>query len=190
MPTARKLLAGLALALTAISCSDDRAPTAPTDQGASAPTAPKISRAPGIFESDPPQTFAGVSQAIAFVKVTHFYYEEGQLFVDGQVLAANGAVIDNFSHEAATLTRSGAPTQPTCQILNLDIGEIHLNVLGLDIVLAPVHLDITGQTGQGRLLGNLLCALAGLLDPGPVLGGLLTALQNLLNQINAILAGL
>ena len=43
MPTARKLLAGLALALTAISCSDNNNPTAPAatdNQTPSAPTAP------------------------------------------------------------------------------------------------------------------------------------------------------
>ena len=38
MPTARKLIAGLALALTAVSCTD-KGPTAPTDQGKTA-TAP------------------------------------------------------------------------------------------------------------------------------------------------------
>jgi hypothetical protein len=41
----------------------------------------------------------------------------------------------------------------------------------------------------GNLLGNLLCALVGILD-GPQLGGFLNAITNLLNQINAILAGL
>jgi len=41
-------------------------------------------------------------------------------------------------------------------------------------------LDLTGQTGAGNLLGNLLCGIAGLLDsPG--------GLARLLNQILGIL---
>ena len=54
----------------------------------------------------------------------------------------------------------------TCQILDLDIGRIRLDLLGLVIDLAPVHLDITAVTGSGNLLGNLLCALVRLLDSG------------------------
>jgi hypothetical protein len=49
-----------------------------------------------------------------------------------------------------------------------------------------VHLVITAERGPGNLLGNLLCAVAGLLDGGAN-GG---AIQQLLNQINAILARL
>ena len=41
---------------------------------------------------------------------------------------------------------------------------------------------LVGATGAGQLLGNLLCAVAGLLDGGP-LAGLLGQLVGLLNQI-------
>ena len=47
-------------------------------------------------------------------------------------------------------------------------------------------LDIIAVAGAGNLLGNLLCAVAGLLDGGP-LAGLLGQLQTLLNQILAAL---
>ena len=43
-------------------------------------------------------------------------------------------------------------------------------------------LNIDAVSGTNALLGNLLCAVAGLLDGGP-LGGLLGRLTNLLNQI-------
>jgi hypothetical protein len=49
-----------------------------------------------------------------------------------------------------------------------------------------VHLNITAQSAPGNLLGNLLCAVAGLLNGGQ-LGAQLAAL---LNQILAILSGL
>lgn len=73
-----------------------------------------------------------------------------------------------------------------CDILNLDLGPLNLNVLGFVIDLAPVVLDITAVTGSGNLLGNLLCAVVRLLD-GP---GLFAAVGNLLDQINGILGAL
>jgi hypothetical protein len=39
-----------------------------------------------------------------------------------------------------------------------------LNVLGLKVHLNRVVLDITAVSGPGNLLGNLLCAVAHLLD--------------------------
>jgi hypothetical protein len=45
----------------------------------------------------------------------------------------------------------------------------------LKVDLSRVILDITAQTGAGNLLGNLLCAVTGLLDPD--------GLARLLNQI-------
>jgi hypothetical protein len=69
----------------------------------------------------------------------------------------------------------------TCDVLHLTLGPLDLNLLGLKIHLDRVVLDITAVTGPGNLLGNLLCAVTGLLDGG--LGGLLGRLTNLLNRI-------
>jgi len=44
-------------------------------------------------------------------------------------------------------------------------------------------LNITAVPGAGNLLGNLLCAVANLLNGGGGLSTLLTQLTNLLNQI-------
>lgn len=57
-----------------------------------------------------------------------------------------------------------AAQQRRCQILFLDIGPIFLDLLGLQIDLSRIVLDITAVRGPGNLLGNLLCAVAGLLD--------------------------
>ena len=80
------------------------------------------------------------------------------------------------------------PTPGSCDILNLVLGPLHLDVLGLVIDLNQVILNITGQTGAGNLLGNLLCGLFGILDNLAGVTGFLQALQNLLAAINAILA--
>jgi hypothetical protein len=70
-----------------------------------------------------------------------------------------------------------------CPILHLELGPLSLDLLGLQVNLNQVVLDITAVPGAGNLLGNLLCAVAGLLD-NP------NGLARLLNQILAILSGL
>lgn len=52
-----------------------------------------------------------------------------------------------------------------CPILTLDVGEIFLDLLGLQVETSTIEIDITAVAGEGNLLGNLLCAVAGLLDP-------------------------
>ena len=67
------------------------------------------------------------------------------------------------------------------------LGPLHLDVLGLVIDLNRVVLNITGQTGAGNLLGNLLCGLVGILDGGVILSRFLSVVNELLAAINAIL---
>jgi hypothetical protein len=79
-----------------------------------------------------------------------------------------------------TLTIRNISAQATCDILHLELGPLDLNLLGLVVHLNQIVLDIDAQSGPGNLLGNLLCAVAGLLD-NP------TGLADLLNRILAIL---
>jgi hypothetical protein len=59
------------------------------------------------------------------------------------------------------------------------LGPIDLNLLGLVVHVDKIVIDIDAQAGPGNLLGNLLCAVANLLNgTGP-----LSAIANLLNQI-------
>lgn len=69
----------------------------------------------------------------------------------------------------------------TCPVLHLVLGPLDLDLLGLQVHLDRVVLNIDAQSGAGNLLGNLVCAVAGLLDGG--LQGLLGRLVTLLNQI-------
>ena len=73
-----------------------------------------------------------------------------------------------------------------CDILNLVLGPLDLNLLGLEVHLNQVVLDIVAVTGAGNLLGNLLCAVVGLLDGA----GALLDIANLLNRILDVLSGL
>jgi hypothetical protein len=71
----------------------------------------------------------------------------------------------------------------SCDVLNLVLGPLDLNLLGLEVHLKQVVLDVVAVAGAGALLGNLLCAVAGLLDGV----GVLAQVSDLLNQILAVL---
>jgi len=81
---------------------------------------------------------------------------------------------------------TAAPSVVGCQILDLVLAPLDLDLLGLVVHLDRVHLNITAVPGAGELLGNLLCAVAGLLDNTQLLS-LGTVLTNLLNAILGIL---
>ena len=72
------------------------------------------------------------------------------------------------------LTSPSAVTPSATSILHLALGPVDLNLLGLDVHLdncanGPVTVDVSAQPGPGNLLGNLLSAVAGLLDNPRVL---------------------
>jgi hypothetical protein len=89
----------------------------------------------------------------------------------------NQTVTDSVNTSAAANAVAG------CQVLNLVLGPLNLNLLGLVVTLNQVTLNITAVPGAGNLLGNLLCAVVNLLNGT---GGL-TSLSALLNQILAAL---
>lgn len=70
--------------------------------------------------------------------------------------------------------------QASCDILHLELGPLSLDLLGLQVDLSRIVLDIDAQSGPGNLLGNLLCSVAGLLD-NP--GGLARVLDQILDII-------
>ncbi len=100
----------------------------------------------------------------------------GLTTITGTFTDAVTGIVTNF-----TTTLLGA--SGSCTILHLVLGPLDLNVLGLMVHLDRVVLDITAQAGPGNLLGNLLCAVAHLLD-GSASGN---ALTNLLNTLFGLL---
>jgi hypothetical protein len=87
---------------------------------------------------------------------------------------------------AAAAPASPASAQLSCEILRLSIGAVNLDLLGLTVSLNPVLLVISAVPGAGNLLGNLLCAIVGLLDGV----GTIVQIVQLLNQLLALLASL
>jgi len=111
----------------------------------------------------------------------------GQLVANGNftgTLTNAAGEVTNLVGTAVSSVVTPAQTSTGCQVLDLTLGPLHLNLLGLVVDLNQVHLNITAQPGPGNLLGNLLCAVTHLLDNT---GGANTTLQNLLNILNGLL---
>ena len=118
--------------------------------------------------------------------ITRFVARGGQLLAVGTL---TGTLTDSLGNVVGTITQQitlpVGVAQATCDILDLELGPLDLNLLGLMVHLDPVNLEITAQQGAGNLLGNLLCAVAGLLDNGA--NNALAGVARILNQILGIL---
>src|SRR3954469_5794406 len=107
----------------------------------------------------------------------------GRLFcslANARVTAARAAAVRSLNHglhgRSMHVMRFGVPTSAraaqaplpagTCAILDLVLGPLHLDLLGLVVAPNKVHLSITGRPADG-LLGRLLCGLAN--APAPAL---------------------
>jgi hypothetical protein len=120
-------------------------------------------------------TFTGTMTTTSFTLVNGVINAVGT--ITGTLIDSAGTVLGSITNQAVTIpltTFTG-----TCTILTLHTGAINLSLLGLNVSLSPIDLVITATAAPGNLLGNLLCAVAHLLDSN---GGL-AALTNLLNQI-------
>lgn len=124
------------------------------------------------------------------------FVRNGKAVVQGDLHAvmtrSNGQVVGRPTRHNVTLLVANPGAQPraqaqaaaACNILHLVLGPLDLNLLGLAVHLDRVVLDITANSGSGNLLGNLLCAVAHLLDNS---GLNLTQLLNLSSLLNRII---
>ena len=190
----RSFLATLALA-GAVACSDDRTPMAPDSQNLGDAQTPSTAQAavngplviPNVSGTlSDGGSFAG---SLTLTQVTR--NADGTILYASGTLTGVATLADNTTEsvtqifDATDLVTLLLDPQGSCRILELDLGPLNLDLLGLVVDLSAISLDVTAVAGPGNLLGNLLCAVAGLLD-----GSNLTALDRLLQQLNAILGGL
>jgi hypothetical protein len=150
--------------------------------------------APQGATAAPPTRLSGATVPITFTDPATGDSFAGTLTVDrfvaqGGELAAVTTVAGEVTNADGTTPVSQRTTldvlqiNATCQILHLELGPLDLNLLGLMVHLDEVVLDITAQAGPGNLLGNLLCAIAGLLDSNAPLTQLVNQLVALLNNL-------
>jgi len=119
------------------------------------------------------------------LNITSFANQGGALTAIGTVTTtladATGAI--------QTVTQSVAvpvdllASAASCQILDLVLGPINLDLLGLVVTTNQIHLNISAVPGAGNLLGNLLCAVTHLLDSGGPVSGLVGLLNNILRNL-------
>ena len=105
--------------------------------------------------------------------------------LSGTLTTTANTVVGTVTNVPVSLPVAPAAITATCDILHLVLGPLDLNLLGLVVHLDQVVLDITAQSGPGARLGNLLCAVAHLLDGSAPLNPIVA----LLNQILQLLGG-
>ena len=131
-----------------------------------------------------PLEVEGVTNAV--LTIERFVTQGNQLVAVGTFTG----VVDGreITRQVRIPVLTGGSQGGSCEILHLELGPLDLNLLGLMVHLDKIVLDITAQPGPGNLLGNLLCAVTGLLDQnGPL--DLVTGILNYLLQRGALVLG-
>lgn len=186
-PRLRTALAAALLAVTmtgmsvATGTAANAAPAAPS-------AAPVAQNALGTLTSDVTGTFTDANGGAGTFTGT---FTPSNFAAVGDQIQSTGTLTGNMvssdgSSQAVSQSQTFAVSQldPVgCQVLDLVLAPLDLNLLGLVVHLDRVHLNITAVPGAGNLLGNLLCALVGLLDGA----GTLAQIAALLSQILAAL---
>lgn len=111
-------------------------------------------------------TFTGRITGLTFERVGDEIQASGRLIgsLDGQRIneTFDGVALPILDENGDLIDLNG---DGVCQILFLELGPIFLDVLGLVVeVPDPIVVEIRAEQGPGNLLGNLLCALVGILD--------------------------
>ncbi len=180
----------LSVALLGAAAGTAVAATGPAQQQVVAPRAQQTPQAQqGTLTSTVDGTFTDATGRPGTVTGT---FTPSSFAQQGNGVVATGTLVatmvNSAGQQVGTTTQTVAvpmrlPQVAACPVLNLVLGPLDLNLLGLAVHLNQIHLNITAIPGAGNLLGNLLCAVAGLLDGTGGLGILVA-------DLNAILAAL
>lgn len=97
--------------------------------------------------------------------------------------SAEGEEAEGEEGEEEETEREEAVSDEGARLLHLNVDGLFLDLLGLEVDLDTVTLDLTAVEGESKLLGNLLSAVSGLLGGDP--------LSNLLpdNPLSGLLGG-
>jgi hypothetical protein len=118
------------------------------------------------------------------LEITEVTRDGDQLLFSGNITGTDGddPIDTTFENVAGDVGGDGN----RCDILFLDLTDVELDLLGLNLDLDLV-LDLYAEPGPGNLLGNLLCAVAGLLDGPGLIGNIGNTVDRLLGRINNLL---
>jgi len=179
----RNRLAALAAMLT---CALMLLPAAGASAAQTAPKLTKTVNVTGVTKSG--KKFNGKYTISRFISKGSKTYAVGKLTgrLAGKKVTKHGVKMP----VALTQTAQSAQLPPipgACQILNLSIQPINLNLLGLSVRTSRIDVAIDAIPGAGNLLGNLLCGITNLLNPSapPSASQLAAILNALLALLNA-----
>jgi hypothetical protein len=186
IPAIRHVITAGALAVTMVGLYAGSVSAAPAPQQPKAAATTVAAPVTGSFTD----ALGGVGTATGTFSPSRFVAQGDQVLAQGVL---NLTLVDSTGQQVGTAAPTvrlplvpqqggGVSVAATCQILDLVLGPLDLDLLGLRVHLDTVHLNITAESGPGNLVGNLLCAIAGLLDGTP------PNLQALVILLNAILA--
>jgi hypothetical protein len=134
---------------------------------------------------------AAATTSVLPLKITNVAVQDGQLVATGTLgghtftTPVTLSIADAAPAAGAAAAAVAAPAVP---ILDLTLGPIHLDLLGLKVDTSKICLDIAAQPGSGNLLGNLLSGVANLLNQGTPLGTILGGLGQ--TNLNTLLTGI
>jgi hypothetical protein len=155
---------------------------------------------PGKYATHVTGSFGKYGRVTGHFKPLRSFVRNGKTVVQGDLMTtmrrSNGQLVGHVTRRdvivpvhasGAHTSRTAAAAAASCSVLHLVLGPLNLNLLGLAVHLNRVVLDITAIPGAGNLLGNLLCAVANLLNnTSPTLADLYK-LSSLLSQIIGML---
>jgi hypothetical protein len=109
----------------------------------------------------------------------------GQLLASGQARGTGRPTQIAWSPGVGSAFRLRPVQAESCQVIDVALGPINVDVLGLQVALSPVMFNLVGVTGTA--LGDLVCEVSDLLGNVAAVVGVL---NNLLSLLTGLLGGL
>lgn len=155
-----------------------------------APPAAVLAHLPSVVQSLTHGHHQHHVASVVPLKITSVTNNNGQLVAHGTLGSTtfDAPITVSITPVAGTAAATSKAADPTTPVLNLMLGPIDLNLLGLHVDTSKICLSVGAQSGPGNLLGNLLTDVANLLNSGTGLGGILGGLTS--TQLNQLLTGI
>ena len=119
-------------------------------------------------------TVAGGGTFTGTLSLQEFVARDGQVFAIGlirgtreqrggpparNVGGGTGSPSRDVSAGAARTSAADIAPQQVCQVLNLEIGAIPIDLLGLQVTTLPIGLNITAEGSGTNVIGHLICTI-------------------------------
>jgi hypothetical protein len=108
----------------------------------------------------------------------------GQVLASGQPSETARPTMAAWSPDMGSVFRLRPVQAEGCQVLDVALGALKLDLLGFEVALNPVNLNLMGVVGTP--LGDLVCSVSGLLGN---VAGLVEVLNRLLGLLTGLLGG-